>query len=47
VRPLNKRHWTDFYDPTTRALVETWSRGEINFYGYDFHGEQPVRGGLI
>jgi hypothetical protein len=47
VRPLNKRHWTDFYDPTTRALVETWSQGEIHFYGYDFYGEQPVRGGLI
>jgi hypothetical protein len=47
VRPQNRRHWTDFYDPGTRQLVETWSRGEINFYGYDFRGSQPVRGGLL
>lgn len=47
VRPPNRRHWTEFYDASTRQLVERWSRGEINLYGYDFHGEQPVRGGLL
>jgi hypothetical protein len=47
VRPQTRRHWTEFYDASTRQLVETWSRGEINLYGYDFHGEQPVRGGLL
>lgn len=47
VRPQNRRHWTEFYDASTRQLVETWSRGEIDLYGYDFHGNQPVHGGLL
>jgi len=44
LRPKAKRHWSDYYDTATRALVAEHSRGEIELFGYDFTGEATPRG---
>ena len=47
LRPAARRHWSDYYDAATRALVAEHSRPEIEFFGYDFDERAEPRGPLI
>ncbi|MCC5973284.1 MAG: hypothetical protein JJT81_04450 [Rubellimicrobium sp.] len=47
LRPGDTRHWSDYYDATTRDLVAHYSGPEIDFFGYDFPGSAQPRGPIL